>query len=119
MFSGPSHPLLVKPNTIDPSVMARYVRINPVQWYGKPCLRMELYRCSLRNGKEIYHGYLWIACPLVDDGAKRKAGRKRARRGKANPPPPHPARPLNSRPVSFKPFQPEPVHRLFMDNEAT
>ncbi|XP_022777876.1 neuropilin-1-like, partial [Stylophora pistillata] len=49
VFSGSSHPLLVKPNTIAPSVTARSVQINPVQWYGKPCLRVELYRCSLRN----------------------------------------------------------------------
>ncbi|XP_020621260.1 lactadherin-like isoform X1 [Orbicella faveolata] len=50
VFDGTTHPLLVKPSPIEPSVIARYVRINPVQWYQKPCLRMELYRCSLRNG---------------------------------------------------------------------
>ncbi|XP_078381985.1 uncharacterized protein LOC144664674 isoform X3 [Oculina patagonica] len=49
VFNGTSHPLLVKPSVIDPSVTARFVRINPIQWYQKPCLRMELYRCSLRN----------------------------------------------------------------------
>ena len=53
VFDGTSHPLLVKPNPVYPSVTARYVRINPVQWYQKPCLRMELYRCSLRNGKVL------------------------------------------------------------------
>ena len=53
MFDGATHPLLVKPCPIDPSVTARFVRINPVQWYQKPCLRMELYRCSLRNGNVL------------------------------------------------------------------
>lgn len=55
VFDGTSHPLLVRPTPVDPSVTARYVRINPVQWYKKQCLRMELYRCSLRNGKVLLH----------------------------------------------------------------
>ena len=53
VFDGNVHPLLVKPSPIEPSVTARYVRINPLQWYQRPCLRMELYRCSLRNGMAL------------------------------------------------------------------
>ena len=75
VFRGRSHPLLVKPNTIEPSVTTRFLRINPVQWYGKPCLRVEMYRCSLRNGKKKKDEF---QCLNMDSNKYSPQSRKKA-----------------------------------------
>ena len=37
-------------NTFDPPIIARYIRLHPVEWYGWISLRMELYGC--RSGRK-------------------------------------------------------------------
>ncbi|XP_055964538.1 LOW QUALITY PROTEIN: coagulation factor V [Sorex fumeus] len=48
-FSGNSDASTIKENRLDPPVVARYVRISPTRFYGRPALRLELQGCEV-NG---------------------------------------------------------------------
>ncbi|KAK2504630.1 hypothetical protein MC885_001246 [Smutsia gigantea] len=48
-FDGNSDASTVKENQFDPPIVARYIRISPIQSYNKPALRLELLGCEV-NG---------------------------------------------------------------------
>ena len=40
-------------NTLEYPIEARFIRLNPKQWFGHISLRMELYGCSLNSGLSL------------------------------------------------------------------
>ncbi|KFQ15264.1 Coagulation factor V, partial [Leptosomus discolor] len=47
IFEGNSDAYGVKENNIDPPIIARYIRVYPIQAYNRPTLRMELLGCEV------------------------------------------------------------------------
>ncbi|XP_061860824.1 coagulation factor V [Colius striatus] len=47
IFEGNSNAYEVKENTIDPPIIARYIRVYPSKAYNRPTLRMELLGCEV------------------------------------------------------------------------
>ncbi|XP_078346319.1 LOW QUALITY PROTEIN: SCO-spondin-like [Oculina patagonica] len=45
VFKGNSDQNSIVINTLDPPIIARYIRLQPVKYYGRMSLRMELYGC--------------------------------------------------------------------------
>ena len=37
-------------NTLEAPIKARFIRLEPQEWYGHISMRMELYGCSLKSG---------------------------------------------------------------------
>lgn len=50
IFDGNSNAYEIKENTIDPPIIARYLRLYPTEVYNRPTLRMELLGCEV-DGK--------------------------------------------------------------------
>lgn len=47
IFEGNSNAYEIKENTIDPPIIARYLRLYPTEVYNRPTLRMELLGCEV------------------------------------------------------------------------
>ena len=52
VFNGNSDQNSIVVNTLDPPIMARFIRVQPVKYYGWMSLRMELYGC--RSGGNLF-----------------------------------------------------------------
>lgn len=50
IFDGNSNAYDIKENIIDPPIIARYIRLYPIESYNRPTLRMELLGCEV-DGK--------------------------------------------------------------------
>ena len=51
MYDGNSNRNGIIINDLETPMVARAVRINPIEWYGHISMRMELYGCRLSSGK--------------------------------------------------------------------
>ncbi|KAK7882323.1 hypothetical protein WMY93_028497 [Mugilogobius chulae] len=47
IFPGNQEAYETKTNTFFPPIIGRFIRLHPVEWYGKPTVRMEYYGCAL------------------------------------------------------------------------
>ncbi|XP_072301026.1 coagulation factor V [Eucyclogobius newberryi] len=47
IFSGNQEAYATKTNPFFPPIIGRFIRLHPVQWHGKPTMRMEYYGCAL------------------------------------------------------------------------
>ena len=46
VFDGNKDSDTVVYNSLNPPIVARHIRIQPVEWHGQISMRMELYGCS-------------------------------------------------------------------------
>ncbi|EDO48082.1 predicted protein, partial [Nematostella vectensis] len=44
--------------SINPPILARYVRINPRSWYARMCLRAEFYGCATGEKIALHNDYM-------------------------------------------------------------
>ena len=51
VYDGNSNRNGIVINDLDAPIVARVVRVNPVEWYRHISMRMELYGCRLPSGK--------------------------------------------------------------------
>ena len=75
MFSTANDQNSVRVNWFHHPFMARYVRIHPQSWQGKPCLRFDLYGCSIGR-------YLFIVALKTNTFQTEKSYEKKGKRSK-------------------------------------
>lgn len=66
VFDGNREAYETKTNTFFPPVIARFIRLHPINWYSTATVRMEFYGCEL-DGKMLY---MWI-CRRWNEGQRK------------------------------------------------
>ena len=50
---------------LDPSVIARFVRLNPRHWVDKPCLRVEVHGCDAGDFPLLFGIPFRLSCAFL------------------------------------------------------
>lgn len=63
VFTGNKEAYETKHNTFFPPMIGRFIRLYPIEWYGKATVRMEFYGCEL-DGMLCRCMVVFLLCPV-------------------------------------------------------